>query len=219
MPQPQISEPDFIEHVELVAELFRFADLREELDRFADRHLEDVVDRFSEDLHAQDVRLETAAFAFGATHIEIAQELHLDLLEAGAATALATAAAGVERERARGQSLRHRFRLGGEQFADAIVKPEIKNRRRARGARKLRLIDHHHFADPVRARDRFARAGLLVARLPFRLEQVPIKDVVDQSGFAGTRNAGDAVENSERNFDVEILEVVLSRAGDPDRAG
>ena len=37
----------------------------------------------------QDVRLETPAFAFGAANVEIAQELHLDFLEPGAATTLA----------------------------------------------------------------------------------------------------------------------------------
>src|SRR5437870_13886821 len=60
--------------------------------------LENVTDRFVVGLHAQHVGLEAAAFAFGATDIEIAQELHLDFLEPGAATALATAAAGVRSE-------------------------------------------------------------------------------------------------------------------------
>jgi len=42
------------------------------------------VNRAAFQFHFQDVRLKTAAFAFRATHVEIAQELHLDLLEAGA---------------------------------------------------------------------------------------------------------------------------------------
>ena len=116
-------------------------------------------------LHPQNVRLKAAAFAFGATHVEIAQELHLDLLEAGAATAFATAAAGVEGEGARGQSLRHRFRLRGEKLAHAIVESEVENRRRARRAREQRLIDHHDVADAMRAGDRFARAGFLLGSL------------------------------------------------------
>ena len=75
----------------------------------ADGQLEDVVDRLAVKLHAEHVRLEALAFALGATHEEIAEKLHLDLLEAGAATALAPTAAGVEGERARGKSLRHRL--------------------------------------------------------------------------------------------------------------
>ena len=41
LPEPQVTEPDFVEHVERIAQLCRFADLREELDRFAHRQLEE----------------------------------------------------------------------------------------------------------------------------------------------------------------------------------
>src|SRR5437764_3428385 len=98
--EPQISEPDFIQNIERIAELFRFADQREKLDRFVNSQLEHVVNRLLVQLHAQDVRLKTAAFAFGAANVKIAQELHLDLFKPGAAAAFAAAAAGVERERA-----------------------------------------------------------------------------------------------------------------------
>jgi hypothetical protein len=42
---------------------------------------------------------------------------------------------------------------------------------------------------------------------------------VDQRRLAGTGNARDAVENAERNFDVEVLEIVLAGAGDSERSG
>src|SRR5438874_4221520 len=127
--ESQITETDFIEYIQRIRQSFLFADLREELDRLAYGPLQHVVDRFAVQFNFQDVRLETFAFTFRAAHIKIAQELHLDLFEPRARTALAAAAAGIERERARGQTLRHRFRLCGEKFADAIVKSEIKNRR------------------------------------------------------------------------------------------
>ena len=216
LPEPQITEAHFIEHIEFVAEFLGFANLREKLDCFTYRHLEDAVDRFSVELDAQDVRLKTAAFALGAPHVEIAQELHLDLFEAGAATALATAAAGVEGERARRQPLRHRFREPGEKLTHPIVKSEVKNRGRAWRARELCLIDHDHLTDAVRARDRFARAGRLLILLAFRLEQVPIKDVVNQRGLSRAGHARDAIKNAERNFHVHVLEIVLARTGDAD---
>src|SRR5205085_2923112 len=177
--EPQISEPDFIQNIERIAELFRFADQREKLDRFVNSQLEHVVNRLLVQLHAQDVRLKTAAFAFGAANVKIAQELHLDLFKPGAAAAFAAAAAGVERERARRESLRHRFRLRGEKLAHAIVKAEIKNRGRARRAGEQRLIDHHDIADAMRAGDRLARARLLLARLYFRLDQVSIQNFMN----------------------------------------
>ena len=57
--QPDVTEPDFIQDVEAVANLFRFSDLREELDRLAHRHLEDVVNGLAVKLDPQDVRLGT----------------------------------------------------------------------------------------------------------------------------------------------------------------
>ena len=56
--------------------------------------------------------------------------------------------------------------------------------------------------------------AFLLARLPFCLKKIPIKDLVDQRRFSGPGNAGHAGENAERNLDVEILEIVLARAGD-----
>ena len=87
------------------------------------------MNRFAVRLHFQHVRLKPPAFALGTAYEKIAQELHLDLFIARARAALTASAAGVKRERARGKSLCHRFRLRCEQFADAIVKSEIKNRR------------------------------------------------------------------------------------------
>ena len=165
------------------------------------------------------MRLKAAAFAFGAPHIEIAQELHLDPFKTRSAAAFAAAAPGIERKRAGGQPLRHRFRLRGEELANAVVESEIKNRRRARCTREPRLIDHHHVADAVRAGDRLARPGFLLTRLSFRLKQVPIKNFVNERRLARSGNAGDAVENAQRNFDIEVLEIVLPGAGDSDRGG
>ena len=153
MPKSQITETDFVQNIERPGKRFYFADLGEELNRFVDRELEQIVNRFAVQFDFQDVRLKTFALAFGATHIEIAQELHLDLLEPCSRTTLTTAAAGVERERARREPLRHRFRLRSEQFTDAIVKAKIENRRGARRAREQRLIDHHDFTDAMRSAD------------------------------------------------------------------
>ncbi len=162
MAEPQVTETNFFKHCERLRKISPLTDLREELDRFAHSQLEQIVDGFPVQFHLQHVRLKTAAFAFRAPHVQIAQELHLDLFKTRARTSFAAAAAGVERERARGQSLRHRFRLRGEQFTHSIVKAQIENRRRTRRARERRLIDHHYLADAMRAGDRLACAGFLI---------------------------------------------------------
>jgi len=40
------------------------------------------------------------------------------------------------------------------------------------------------------------------------LRERAIKNVVDERGFAGTRDAGDDSEQAERQRDVDILEIV-----------
>ena len=214
MTESQITQANFIENIQRIRESFLFADLDEELDRFVHRELQQVMDRFVVQFNFQHVGLESFSFAFGAADIEIAQELHLDLFESRAGTTFATAASGIERERARGQPLRHRFRSSGEKFADPIIKTEIQNRGRSRRTRERRLIDHHDFVNSMRAADRFARADFLVARLSLGREQLPIEHVVNQRRFTRTRYTGHAGENAERKIDIDVLKVVFASAGD-----
>src|SRR5437588_7953919 len=112
--ESQIAETNFFKHCERLRKISPLTDLRKELDRFAHSQLEQIVNGIPVQFYLQHVRLKTAAFALRASHVKIAQELHLDLFETGARASFAAAAAGVERERACSQSLRHRFRLHGE---------------------------------------------------------------------------------------------------------
>ena len=92
----QITEANFFEHRKRLGQSRFFADLGKELDRFAHSQFEQIVDRFSVQFHIQHVRLKTAAFAFGAAHVKVAQELHFDLFETGSGTTFAASTAGVE---------------------------------------------------------------------------------------------------------------------------
>src|SRR5262245_27692680 len=79
----QIAESDLIENIERLGERFRFADLREELDRLSHREPEQIVKRFAVELDFEHVRLEAFPFALRAAYVEIAQELHLYFFETG----------------------------------------------------------------------------------------------------------------------------------------
>ena len=114
--QPQITEPNLLQDEERSGQRLRFSQRGEKLHRLAHRELKHFVNRAPCQLHLLHVRLEAPPFALRATHVEIAQELHLDLLETGAAAPFATTAAGVERERARGQALRHRVGQSREEL-------------------------------------------------------------------------------------------------------
>ncbi|HZJ16036.1 MAG TPA: hypothetical protein VFD27_13370, partial [Chthoniobacteraceae bacterium] len=114
--EPKITEPNLLQDAERPCQRLCFSQSGEKLHRFAHRELKHFVNRAPCQLDLLYVRLETPPFALRATHIKIAQELHLDLLETGAATPFATAAAGVERESARGQALRHRVGQSREEL-------------------------------------------------------------------------------------------------------
>ena len=62
----------------------------------------------------------------------------------------------------------------------------------------------------MRAGHGLARARLLFACLAFGPQKIPIKHIVNEGRFSGTGNAGDAGENPERNFDIDVLEIVLA---------
>src|SRR5437660_4674360 len=69
----------------------------------------------------------------------------------------------------------------------------------------------------MRAGHAFAGTRLLVERLAFGAQKISIKHVVNERRFAGTRDAGDTGEDADWKMDIDILQIVLARAGDLDR--
>src|SRR5689334_2539891 len=114
-----------------------------------DSQLQQIVNRFTLELDLEHMRLKAFSLALGAAHVKIAQKLHLDFFETGSRTPFATAASGVEGESAGSEALRQWLWLSGEQFANPIVKAEIKNWGGTWRAGKRGLIDHHHFVYPM----------------------------------------------------------------------
>jgi hypothetical protein len=78
------------------------------------------------------------------------------------------------------------------------------------------LIDHHHFIDAMPAGDGFARANFLAVLLTLSHEQIPVEHIVNQGGLAGTRDAGNAGEDSEWQRNVNVLQIVFARSGNLD---
>src|SRR5271155_3549966 len=75
------------------------------------------------------------------------------------------------------------------------------------------LIDMNDLVEMLDALERLVRAGALAAVIKLLRERA-VHRVEHQRRFAGTRNAGDAGEDAERNRDGEIAQVVLTRALD-----
>ena len=141
--ETEIAEADLLEDAQRVGDLLAkagagaaaigvFEDLgavlRKELDCFRDGGIEDVVDRFAVDLYFQDVGLEALAVTLRAADKDVAEELHLDFLEAVAGAAVAAALAGIEGKRAGGEAGLGRLGRLGEEFADGIECAEVNRR-------------------------------------------------------------------------------------------
>ena len=214
----EIAEPDLLQHDERL-DHFLFAELGEKTDRLADRQLEHVVDGFLREANLQHMRLVAFALALRAADEDVAEKLHLDLLEAHPAAALATTHAGVEGKGARGEPVRHGVRRAGEKFADVVEDAEIDRRRGARRARERRLVDHHHLLDLVRAEELLQRAGGFLRREVFGREQISVKHVMHERALARARDAGDARQHAERKLHVDVVQVVLARTFHRDEAG
>ena len=68
----------------------------------------------------------------------------------------------------------------------------------------------------MRAGHGLARARLVLTDLTFGPQKIPIQHILNQGRFSRTGNPGDAGKNAKRNFDVDVFQVVLGRAGDLD---
>ena len=93
------------------------------------------------------MRAVAAAIAIRAADENVAEELHLDLLEAGAATTFALALGGIETESAGTQTALF-GRVGlGEQFAKVVERADVNGGVRARGFAQRRLVNQDNAAD------------------------------------------------------------------------
>ena len=151
------------------------------------------------------------AIAVRTAKIDIAQKLHLDMLEAGAAARCAASIAVVETEFGRGVAALPGKRRSSKNLADRIPGPDIT---RGVGARRLAdrgLVDKHHLAEllgaqqPIKRARRFSSAAKM-AHQGWR------QNVLNQRGFARAAHASHAHQALQRKFDIDILEVVVARA-------
>ena len=187
-------------------------------DRLLDGHVEHVGDRLALEADVERLLVVALAVALLARHVDVGQEVHLDLDLPVAAAHLAAPALDVEREAPGLVAARPRLLGLGEQVADDVEQAGVGRRVRARRAPDRRLVDLDDLVELVEAEHRGVRPRALaraVQAVGDRLEQ----DLVDQRRLARARHAGDAGQHAQRDVDVERLEVVLLGAPDLQVAG
>src|SRR6266852_2333153 len=139
--------------------------------------------------------------------------MHLDRHRAGAMASIAAPALDVERKVARFDAQPPRLGARREELPNLVVNFKIGRGIRTQRARRHLLAHMDHLADllepfyPIT----FADVADALASLP---QVIVVKDTLDQRGLARTRNAGEADEPSERNRDIQIVQVVFARPGD-----
>ena len=210
LPETQVSEADFEQRVQLP----RYdRHRRKEAVRLGRGHLQHLVDRSP---LVKDVeRLAVVAFAVAdvAGYVDVGEEMHLDLDDPVALASFAASALHVERETPGIVAARARLGHAREQLSDRREQARVRRRIRARRAADRALVDADHLVELVDARDRRERRGLKRAAVQgTRYRRV--KRVVDQRRLPRSGHAGDADEQSDRQVEIRILEVVAARTAD-----
>ena len=149
-------------------------------------------------------------------HVDVGQEVHLDLDRAVPGACLASPPLDVERESPRLVPTRPGLGCLGEERSDLVEELGVGGRVGPRGAADRGLVDVDHLVDVLDPLD------LLV---PSRHHPGPVhpvgqclpEDLLDQRRLARPRHPGDRGEHPEREVDVDPLEVVLGGAPDGDR--
>jgi len=154
---------------------------------------------------------ETRAVAVRATQVHVGQELHFDVLEARAAAGGTAPRARVEAEGAGGVLALTRQRRHRKQRAHGIERTHIAGRVGAGRLADGRLVDEVDRAQPVGAQQIVVFAGRVGGQAEVA-QQGRVQDVLDQRGLARAAHAGHADQALQRELDVQVLQVVLSRA-------
>ena len=93
--QPQVTQPDVIQHAQTVRNLRHFA---KERDRLAHRHAQHFVNVLAAITNVENLLFEPRSFALFTNQLDVGEKLHLHRDRAVALTNLATAARKIERK-------------------------------------------------------------------------------------------------------------------------
>ncbi len=189
--------------------------LREQTHRFGHGQLQHVGDAelLVEPLDGDLTHLgaKARAIAVRATQVHVRQELHLDVLKPGAPAGGAAPRARVEAEGAGGVLALARQRRHGKQGAHGVEGTHIAGRVGAGRLADGRLIDKVDRAQPVGTQQLVVLAGRVGGQAEVA-QQRGVQDVLDQRRFARSAHPGHAHQALQRERDVQVLQVVLTRA-------
>src|SRR4051812_2161728 len=203
--ETDVTEPDGVERLQATTDL-RY--VLEEDHGLLDGHVEHVGDRLAFEADVERLLVVSLAVALLARHVDVGQEVHLDLDLPVAAADLAAPTLDVEREAPGLVAARPRLLGLGEQVADDVEQARVGRRVRARRAPDRRLVDLDDLVEGVEPQHRRVRARPLaraVQAVGDRLEQ----HLVDQRRLSPGPHAPGTPHHAQRDGDVERPEGVL----------
>ena len=105
--------------------------------------------------------------------------------------------------------------LGGEEGADVVEGLDVGDGVGTRGAADGGLVDEDDVVEVLGAGELAVEgAGVSSFGLAECLLEGPVEDLVDDGGFAGAGDAGDAAEEVEGDVEVDAAEVVDAGSGE-----
>ena len=178
---------------------------------FFDGHVEDLADVFAFVLDFEGFAVVAFAVADFAGDVHVGQEVHFDFNHAVALAGFAAAAFDVEGESADVVAAFAREGDTGEEFADGGEQAGIGGGVGARGAADGGLVDVDDFVEVFEAVDVVVWGGFFLGAVEFAGGDFG-EGVVNQGGFAAAGYAGDAGNQTERQFEGNVFEVVAARS-------
>ncbi len=154
----------------------------------------------------QNAALEPRAPALFTDEFDVRQKLHLHGDRAVALAGFAAASRHIEGKMPGGIAAAFRIRRIRENFSNRVERLEIGGRIRTRCAANRRLIHNDHFPD-IRIAFQTHTEFLDAAANTLRGERL-VQHVMNECGLAGAADAGDYRERSERDHQIQVLEVV-----------
>ena len=212
-----VAEPHRGEGRELLPDVGRIGEAR---DGLIDGEVEHVGDgkAVRGDLHFQDVRPEAPPVAVRTAQVHVAQELHLEVLEAVPRAGGASSVRVVEAEPSGGIAAFPGERLGREELADRVEGADVARRDRAAGLADRGLVHQHHVRDRLHPVDPVV-ASRRLPRAAETLEEPAMADFLEQGRLPRAAHPGHADEPPEGDPDVDPLQVVLRRAAHEEVTG
>src|SRR3982751_654162 len=208
-----VSQPDVVERLELLADARL---VLEEGKGIFDGQLQHIRDALAAEADLERLAVVALPLAHLARHVHVGEEVHLDLHQTVALARLAAATLHVEREAAGPVAADLGLGKLGEQLADRGEETGVRRRVRARRTADRALIDVDDLVDVLEPRDAVVQSGDDARAIEVPRE-VLVQDVLDERGLSGTRHASDRDEETERDLDVDIAQVVFARVDDADR--